>query len=115
MNVMRIFMSHKLVTKVLNMFKYFMRIFSPKYFARLSRDCRASVRQSQDTGISSKLDRNSLICRINVHSVRLQRERCVYIVNLCRKIVSNYSQTSLQSLHSSEIGALEIYCYSLDI
>ena len=35
--------SREMVAKVLNMFKNFMRIFSPKYFAILSRDCRASV------------------------------------------------------------------------
>ena len=31
------------VAKFFNMLKNFMRIFSPKYFARLSRDCRATV------------------------------------------------------------------------
>ena len=35
--------SRELVEKFLNMLKNFMRIFSPKYFARLSRDVRASV------------------------------------------------------------------------
>ena len=35
--------SRELVAKVLNMFKNWMRIFFPKYFARLSRDCRAMV------------------------------------------------------------------------
>ena len=35
--------SRELVAKFLNMFKNLMRIFSPKYFARLSRDCRATV------------------------------------------------------------------------
>ena len=35
--------SRELVAKVLNMFKNFMRIFSTKYFARLSRECRATV------------------------------------------------------------------------
>ena len=35
--------SRELVAKFLNMFKNFMRFFSPKYFARLSRDCRATV------------------------------------------------------------------------
>ena len=40
--------SCELVAKVLNMFKNFMQIFSPKYFARLSRDGRATfVRVSQ--------------------------------------------------------------------
>ena len=33
-------------------------------------------------------------------------ESCVYIVNLCRELFANYSQTSLQLSHSSEIGAL---------
>ena len=41
--------SRELVAKVLNMFKNWMRIFSPKYFARLSRDCRTTVaRRSRD-------------------------------------------------------------------
>ena len=71
---------------------------------RHSHECRATVvRQSRD--IFSKLDRNSRICRINVYSMRLQRESCVYIVYLCREIVANYSRTSLQLSQSSEIGA----------
>ena len=40
--------------------------------------------------------------------MRLQRESCVYIVYLCREIVANYSRTSLQLSHSSEIGALQV-------
>ena len=28
-------------------------------------------------------------CRINVHSMRLQHEICIYIVSLCREIVAN--------------------------
>ena len=35
--------SRELVAKFLNMLKKFKRIFSPKYFTRLSRDCRATV------------------------------------------------------------------------
>ena len=35
--------SRELVAKFFNMLKNFMRFFSPKYFARLSRDCRATV------------------------------------------------------------------------
>ena len=35
--------SRELVAKFFNMLKKFMRIFSPKYFARLSRDSRATV------------------------------------------------------------------------
>ena len=101
-------------------------MFSSKYFARLSRDCRNNEnenkphsRESRETlspmsrdcratvarqsrGICSKLDRNSRICRINVHSMRMQRKSCVcLIVNLCREIVENYSRTSLQLSHIS--------------
>ena len=35
--------SRELVSKVLNVFKNFMQIFSPKYFARLSCNCQAIV------------------------------------------------------------------------
>ena len=35
--------SRELVAKFFNMLKNFMRFFSPKYFARQSRDCRAMV------------------------------------------------------------------------
>ena len=152
--------SRELVAKFFNMLKNFMRIFSPKYFARLSRECRTTVvrqscenlatiwrenktkrhsyecratlarmsrdcrtnlnenklhsRESRETlsrmsrDIFSKLDRNSRICRKNIYSMRLQRESCVYIVYLCREIVTNYSRTSLQLSHSSEIGALHL-------
>ena len=76
---------------------------SRETLSRMSRDCRATVaRLSCD---NRKLDRNSRICRINVHSMRLQCESCVYIINLCREIVANYSRTSLQLSHSSETGA----------
>ena len=77
---------------------------------RHSHECNES-RATVAIYIFSKLDRNSRICCINVHSTRLQRESCVYIVNLCREIVAKYSQTSLQLLHSSEIGALPANIY----
>ena len=72
--------------------------------ARLSCDSCATVAR-QSRAIFSK-DRNSRISRINVHSMRPQRESCVFIVNFCREIVANYSRTSLQLSHSNEIGAL---------
>ena len=123
--------SRELVAKFLNRFKTFFQMFPSKYFARLSRDCRnnenenkphswesretlsrmscdcrATVAQ-QSRGIISKLDRNSRICRINVHLMRMQRKSCVcLIVNLCREIVENYSLTSLQLSHTSEEGVL---------
>ena len=61
---------------------------SRETLSRMSCDSRATItRQSRD--IFSKLHRNSRICCINVYSMRLQRESCVYIVNLCREIVAN--------------------------
>ena len=53
----------------------------------------------------SKLNRNSQICHINVHSVRLQCKSCVSVVNFCCEIVANKSRNSLQLSHSSKIGA----------
>ena len=61
---------------------------------RMSRDCRTTVLRLSSDGtiahqsrdIFSKLDGNSQICSINVHSVRLQSQSCVYIVNFCHKI-----------------------------
>ena len=63
---------------------------SRETLSRMSRDCHATIaRQSRD--IFSTLGRNSRICRMDVYSMRLQHESCVYIVNLCREIVANYS------------------------
>ena len=76
--------------------------------SRMSRDCRTTVvGLSHDSRkiIFSKLDQILLFYCINIHSMRLQRESCVYIVNLCRELVVIYLRTSLQLLHSSEIGA----------
>ena len=116
--------SRELVAKFLNRFIKVMQMFSSKYFARLSRDCRNNEnekkphsRESRETlsrmsrdcratvarqsrVIFSKLDRNSRICRLNVHSMRMQRKSCVCLIdNLCREIVQNYSRTSLQLSH----------------
>ena len=126
-------MCRELVAKFLSRFKKIMQMFSSKYFARLSRDCRNNENENkphsresreslsrmsrdcratvarQSRGIFSKLDRNSRICRINVHSMRMQRKSCVCLIvqkNLCREIVENYSRTSLQLSHTSEVGVL---------
>ena len=69
--------SRELVAKVLNMFKNWMRIFFPKYFARLSRDCRATVvRRSCECRepvaakfwriYNAKFSRHSYECRASV-------------------------------------------------
>ena len=46
--------------------------------------------------------------------MRLQHESIVYIVNLYRVIVANYSRTSLRLSHPSEIGALVYVCEFCD-
>ena len=69
--------SRELVAKVLNMFKNWMRIFFPKYFARLSRDCHATVaRRSCECRepvaakfwriYNAKFSRHSYECRASV-------------------------------------------------
>ena len=83
---------------------------SRETLSRMSRDCRATVaRLSRDSrAIYFQNYTKIRKCRINVYSMRLQRESCVYIVYLCREIVANYSRNSLQLSHSSEIGAFPI-------
>ena len=81
-------MCRELVAKVLNMFKKFMRILSPKYFARPSRDCRATVaRRSCKCREPSakfwpinnaKFSRHSYECRASV----ARRSRAVYLYQL---------------------------------
>ena len=69
--------SRELVAKFFNMLKNFMRIFSPKYFARLSRVCRATVarRSYKCRGLVAakfwriyyaKFSRHSYECRASV-------------------------------------------------
>ena len=65
--------SRELVAKVLNMFKNWMRIFFPKYFARLSRDCGATVLRMSGTcrrkfwrNYNAKFSRHSYECRASV-------------------------------------------------
>ena len=68
--------SRELVTKVLNMFKNWMRIFFPKYFARLSRNGRATFLRMQECREPvtakfwrihiAKFSRHSYECRVSV-------------------------------------------------
>ena len=130
-SILKIFMCPKLVANwsrsFLNRFKSFMQMFSSKYFARLSRDCRNNENENKPHSRESRetLFRMSRDCRATVaryifkirpkfanlsHKCpfnRMQRKSCVcLIVNLCREIVENYSQTSLQLSHTSEVGVL---------
>ena len=65
-SVVRIFLCCELVAKFLNMLKNFMQIFSPKYFARLSRDVRASVRNLSQRNFGEFTMRNFPNTRTNV-------------------------------------------------
>ena len=61
--------SRELVAKVLNMFKNFMRFFSTKYFAKLSRECRATVARRLcecREPVAAKFWRHSYECRASV-------------------------------------------------
>ena len=60
----------ELVVKDLNMFKNFMRIFWPKYFARLSRDVRASVPNLSPRNFGKFTMRNFCDTRTNVCQCR---------------------------------------------
>ena len=62
-------MCRELVAKVLNMFKNFMRLFSPKYFARLSCDVRASVASLSPGNFGEFTMRNFRDTRTNVARV----------------------------------------------
>ena len=63
-------MRRELVAKVLNMFKNFKQIFSPKYFARRSYDVRASVSNLLPRNVwriyNAKFSRHSYKCRASV-------------------------------------------------
>ena len=83
--------SHKLVAKFFNMLKNFMRIFSPKYFARLSHDSRATVvRRSCECGklvaakfwriYNAKFSRHSYECRTTV-----TRQSCENLATIWRE------------------------------
>ena len=61
--------SRELVAKVLNMFKNWMRIFFPKYFARPSRDVRANVANLSPRNFGEFTMRNFCDTRTNVMRV----------------------------------------------
>ena len=58
--------SREVVAKFFNMLKNFMRIFSPKYFARLSRDSHASVANLSPRNFGEFTMRNFRDTRTNV-------------------------------------------------
>ena len=99
-SLVRICKCRELVAKVPNMFKFFMRFFLlPKYVARLSRDCLATViRRSCECSeyattkfwriYNAKISRHSYNCRMNV--VRQSRDNlentCEHLATIWREI-----------------------------
>ena len=84
--------SRELVAKVLNMFKNWMRIFFPKYFARLSRDCRATVVRRSCDGRATFV-RMSRTCRREILA-NLQCEIFATLLRMsceCRTTVARQS------------------------
>ena len=76
--------SRELVAKFLNRFKKFMQMFSSKYFARLSRDCRNNENENKPHSRESR-ETLSRISHINVHSMRMQRKcnvKAVFVLSL---------------------------------
>ena len=65
-SILKIFMCRELVAKFLNRFKKFMQMFSSKYFARLSRDCRNNENENKPHSRESRetLSRMSRDCRV---------------------------------------------------
>ena len=80
--------SRELVAKFFNMLKNFMRIFSPKYFARLSRDGRATFVRVSRTCRREILA--NLQCEIFATLVRMSRE--------CRTTVAQQSCENLATI-----------------
>ena len=72
--------SRELVAKFFNMLKNFMRFFSPKYFARLSRDCRREILANLQCEIFATLVRMSRECRTTV-----ARQSCENLATIWRE------------------------------
>ena len=108
--------SCKLVATFLNMFKNFMRIFSPKYFARLSRDVRASVANLSPRNFGEFTMRNFCDTRTNVARVSHDgpRQSCENLATIwrenktkrhlyeCRAALARMSCDCHTNLHSQE-------------
>ena len=72
--------SRELVAKFFNMLKNFMRIFSPKYFARVSRTCRREILANLECEIFATLVRMSRECRTTV-----ARQSCKNLATIWRE------------------------------
>ena len=95
------FMCRELVTKFLNLFKNFVRVFSPKYFARLSRyswDVRGSVANLSPHNFGKFTMQNFCDTRMNV--VRVWYEVRATVL---RKKMRNTSRLSGEKIKLSNI------------
>ena len=90
--------SRELVAKFLNMFKNFMGINSPKHFARLSRDCRATVVRVSRTCRREILA--NLQCEIFATLVRMSCECRTTVARQCecRTTVARQSCENLATI-----------------
>ena len=95
--------SRELVAKVLNMFKKLMRIFSPKYFARLSRDCRTTFMRVSPTCRREIL--SNLQCKIFMTLVRMSHDSHPTVLR-------KHANTS--RLSGKKIKLSDIVCTSCD-
>ena len=117
--------SRELVAKFFNMLKNFMRIFSPKYFARLSRDCRATVaRRSCECRelVAAKLWRiynakflpHSYECRANVARQSCENLATIWRENKtkqhsyeCRATLARMSRNCRTNLNENKLHSRE--------
>ena len=109
--------SRELVAKFFNMLKNFMRIFSPNYFARLSRDCPATVaRRSCECRelvaakfwriYNAKFSRHSYECRASV--ARRSRDSLVKTSRLSGEKIKLSDIRTNVARHSHECRATAV-------
>ena len=96
--------SRELVAKFFNMLKIFMRIFSPKYFARLSRDIRATVA------------RRSCECRElvaakfwRIYNAKFSRHSYEYRASVARPSRDSLAKTSRLSCEKIKLSDIRTY------
>ena len=98
-SILKIFMCRELVAKFLNRFKKFMQMFSSKYFARLSRDCRNNENENKPHSRESRetLSRMSRDCRATVarYIIKIRPK----FANLSHKCPFNENATFILRLH----------------
>ena len=98
------FMCRELVTKFLNLFKNFMRVFSPKYFARLSRyswDLRGSVANLSPQNFGKFTMQNFCDARMNVLRVWYEVRPTVLRKKNANTLRLSGERIKLSNIHSN--------------